>query len=156
MSCMKRRELTEEEKGEAQRLSQAWLDYKAKHKGVTQEWLGAESGLGTQGAVGQYLRGVIPLNVEALLAMCRVLGVDPRVISPRMANIVDPLLVGAREAVETAGGLGDLLKLTCETAAELRLLSVYRLAGDDGKAAIDITVERVRRLLNAGDGRNHG
>lgn len=84
-----RRKLTEEERQEAERLNAAWLTYKAQNKGATQTWLAAESGLGTQGAVGQYLRGVIPLNVEALVAICRVIAVDPKTISPRLLG---PLL----------------------------------------------------------------
>lgn len=91
---MKRRELNDEEKAEAARLSQAWLDYKATHKGVTQEWLGAESGLGTQGAVGQYLRGVIPLNLEALIAICRVIEAVPAKISPRLGSLLNAAAAG--------------------------------------------------------------
>ena len=88
---MKRRELTEEEKGEAERLKQAWEEYRLAHKGTTQTWLGAETGLGTQGAVSQYMRGVIPLNIEALSAFCRVLKLDPHAISPRLMKIVQIL-----------------------------------------------------------------
>lgn len=89
--AMKRRALTTEELGEAERLSQIWLDFKASHKGVTQEWLGAETKLGTQGAVGQYLRGVIPLNLEALMAFARVLEVDPAHISQRLTRKINLL-----------------------------------------------------------------
>jgi hypothetical protein len=88
---MKRRELTDEEKDEAERLKQAWETYRFANKGATQTWLAAESGLGTQGAVSQYMRGVIPLNVEALAAMCRVLQLDPHTISPRLMKIVQVL-----------------------------------------------------------------
>lgn len=96
---MKRRELTAEERGEAERLNAAWLAYKAKHKGATQTWLAAEAGLGTQGAVGQYLLGKIPLNVEALLAICRVIEADPRSISPRLLG---PLMeLAAADDVES-------------------------------------------------------
>lgn len=99
--CMKRRELTSEEKDEAQRLNAAWLDFKAKNAGATQTWLAAEAGLGTQGAVGQYLRGVIPLNLQALLAICRVIGKEPREISPRLfKNLVEfPSVAAAAEHV---------------------------------------------------------
>ncbi|WP_176442611.1 S24 family peptidase [Noviherbaspirillum humi] len=89
---MKRRELTEEEKQEAERLNAAWLGYKAANKGATQTWLAAASGLGTQGAVGQYLRGVIPLNLEALFSICRVIGASPHEISPRLAETVTEVL----------------------------------------------------------------
>lgn len=86
MVAMKRRDLTQEEMEEAARLSTAWTDYKAENNGATQTWLGAETGIGSQGAVGQYLRGAIPLNIEALMAFCRVLGADPQRVSPRLAG----------------------------------------------------------------------
>lgn len=92
MVRMKRRVLNAAEQEEARRLMSAWVAYKQAHHGATQTWLAAEAGLGTQGAVGQYLRGVIPLNIEALLAISRVLDVDPRLISPRLTNIVEDLL----------------------------------------------------------------
>lgn len=85
---MKRRELNQEEKDDAARLREAWESYKDKNPGVTQEWLGRESGLGSQGAVGQYLRAVIPLNLSALLSFCRVLRKQPESISPRLAALV--------------------------------------------------------------------
>lgn len=88
MINMKRRDLTQEEMAEAMRLSTAWADYKADNKGATQTWLGAETGIGSQGAVGQYLRGAIPLNIEALMAFCRVIGADPAHVSPRLAGKV--------------------------------------------------------------------
>jgi phage repressor protein C with HTH and peptisase S24 domain len=86
---MNRRTLTAEETAEARRLAAAWVLYRAEHPGVTQAWLASETGLGTQGAVSQYLRGVIPLNVEALMAICRVIGANPSHISPRLAKIVE-------------------------------------------------------------------
>lgn len=45
------------------------------------------------------------------------------------------------------GRVAEALKLKVETAAELRLLSVYRLANEDGRAAIDGVVEQIRRRL---------
>lgn len=47
------------------------------------------------------------------------------------------------------GGLADSLKLTVETAAELRLLTIYRLADGHGKGAIDDVVDLVQINLNA-------
>jgi len=85
MANMKRRELDDIELAEAARLRAAWEAYKAANAGATQGWLAAESGLGTQGAVSQYLRGVIPLNLESLMAISRVLGIDPATISSRLA-----------------------------------------------------------------------
>lgn len=100
MANMKRRELTEEEMTEAERLASAWSAYKAENKGATQTWLGAETGIGSQGAVGQYLRGAIPLNIEALMAFCRVIGADPYFISPRLAERVHlHSIPGAKQVV---------------------------------------------------------
>lgn len=88
---MKRRELTGEEKREAELLRDTWTAYKLRNPGVTQEWLARESGLGSQSAIGQYLRAVIPLNLPALLSFCRVLKVDPESISPRLAKMMAPV-----------------------------------------------------------------
>jgi hypothetical protein len=85
-----RRELTEAENLDAARLREAWAEYKQTNPGVTQEWLGRETGLGSQGAVGQYLRAVIPLNLPALLSFSRVLKVGPETISPRLAKLIPP------------------------------------------------------------------
>jgi hypothetical protein len=83
---MAKRELTPIEQEEARRLGEAWSSFKQNNPHATQTWLAAESGLGTQGAVGQYLRGVIPLNLDALIRICGVLGVDPRAVSPRLSG----------------------------------------------------------------------
>lgn len=103
---MKRRELTAEERGEAERLRAAWESYRAAHDGATQTWLAAEAGLGTQGAVSQYLRGVIPLNLQALLAICKVIEADPRAISPRLMEVVG--YVKAEGEVEASNSLPEL------------------------------------------------
>jgi hypothetical protein len=91
---MKRRELTDDEQSDATRLREAWTAYKEKNHGVTQEWLGRETGLGSQGAVGQYLRAVIPLNLPALLAFCRVMRVNPDSISPKLGRLIPPSEMG--------------------------------------------------------------
>lgn len=104
MPKMKRRELTEEEKQEAERLSRAWIAYKKDNAGATQTWLGAETGIGSQGAVGQYLRGVIPLNFEALMAICRVIDADPHAISPRLTGLIHVRgAMGAKPAPQHEG-----------------------------------------------------
>ncbi|MFS2113317.1 helix-turn-helix transcriptional regulator [Herbaspirillum frisingense] len=84
-----RRALTPEEELEAGRLRTAWTLYKASNPGATQTWFAAESGLGTQGVVSQYMRGIIPLNLPALLALCKVIGADPKVISPRLTAALE-------------------------------------------------------------------
>lgn len=83
---MNRRPLTPEEQEEARRLTSFWNEYREKNPGSTQSWLALAAGLGTQGAVSQYLRGVIPLNLHALVSICRVIDADPYFVSPRLMN----------------------------------------------------------------------
>ncbi len=89
MEKTKRRELSQQEKADANRLVEAWKAYKDKHPGATQEWLGRDTGLGSQGLIGQYLRGIIPLNLPALLAFSKTLGVEPGSISPVLAALLE-------------------------------------------------------------------
>lgn len=141
---MKRRELNAEERGEAERLATAWKAFKAANRGATQEWLGAETGLGSQGAVGQYLRGVIPLNLEALMAFSKVLKIDPRTISTRetlasleqlMPNTVTEPAVAARMVVSLP--------------EEMRLLTAFRLADEIGRDLINSAVDDVMDALES-------
>ena len=75
-----RRELTPEEKTWQQNLRRVW-DAKKKDLKLTQESAGAAMGI-TQGAVGQYLNGVIPLNTNSKLRFAEVLQVSPAEIDP--------------------------------------------------------------------------
>jgi len=88
MPTMNRRPLTPEEQEEAKRLASFWNEFREKNPGSTQSWLASASGLGTQGAVSQYLRGVIPLNLHALVSICRVIHADPFFVSPRLMTPV--------------------------------------------------------------------
>lgn len=54
--------------------------------GMGQDRFASEYGIGTQGAVWQYLHGKIPLNLDALLKFCRGLRVKPAEISPTLAE----------------------------------------------------------------------
>ena len=87
MATVEKRLLTEEERAEAARLREAWLAFKQKNPGATQEWLGAATKLGSQGLVGQYLRGIIPLNLKALVAICSQIGVRSETVSPRLMSV---------------------------------------------------------------------
>lgn len=91
MATVEKRPLTEEEIAERDRLVDAWERYKATHPGASQIWLSRATGLGTQGLISQYLRGIIPLNVRALLAICAQIGANPADISPRLAKDVQSI-----------------------------------------------------------------
>lgn len=151
MAHMKtRRDLTTEEQAEAQRLYAAWRVFKSENAGATQEWLAAASGLGTQGAVGQYLRGVIPLNIVALIAICRVINADPKTVSPRLTEIVEGIRDGGRDQEGTAGSWSAMLDSAAKTAREQRLLAAHRLSGPDGQAALDALADQLLRRADAG------
>lgn len=138
MFKMKRRELTTEEREEAQRLSNAWERFRVENRGATQAWLAAESGLGTQGAVFQYLRARIPLNLTALLAICRVIGADAKTISPRLTDMISGLSAPQPEAK------GDAPNLTvAKTAREQLLLMAYRAGGEADRTAMDVLAEQI-------------
>lgn len=129
MATVEKRQLTAEEEREAARLMAAWHEYKTANVGATQAWLGAASGLGSQGAVGQYLRGIIPLNVKALLAICRQIGIDPKIISPRLTKDIDSLV---SEEGEPEGALS-----TPVIPAELQqLLTAYNQGGPAKQEAL--------------------
>lgn len=134
---MKRRELTAEERADADRLRAAWDSYRAQHDGATQTWLAAEAGLGTQGAVGQYLRGVIPLNLPALLAISKVIEADPRGISPRLM-----------EAVQQAAGSRDVA--VSDPLAGLPAGSFMRVEAVDSDDPRLTIIPKVRLRLTAG------
>lgn len=119
-----RRSLTPEETLEAGRLRTAWTLYKAIHPGATQTWFAAESGLGTQGVVSQYMRGIIPLNLPALLALCKVIGADPKKISPRLTAALEGVV--QMDQNEDAPQLGKVLSAE-EAEADDRLVRVRTL-----------------------------
>jgi hypothetical protein len=146
---MKRREPTPEEMAEAERLYAAWRSFKEKNAGATQEWLAAESGLGTQGAVGQYLRAKIPLNIVALVAICRVIGADPHVISPRLTETVR-IVDGGKDVAGTSYSWSAALDTAAKTAREQRLLTAHRVSGPEGRAALDALADQLLRRAEAG------
>ena len=74
--------LTDLQKEDAERLRKAWAEYKLKKPGATQEALAHECGWKTQAAVSQYMLGRIPLNADALIKICSIIGCDPWRISP--------------------------------------------------------------------------
>lgn len=91
MATVEKRPLSEEELADRDRLVAAWERYKNGHPGASQIWLAQATGLGTQGLISQYFRGIIPLNVRALLAICAQIGANPAEVSPRLAKDVQAI-----------------------------------------------------------------
>lgn len=71
--------------------------YASKVK-VSQAVFGADSGVGTQGAVWQFLNASTPLNAEKAVAFATALDVPVRSFSPRLADEIEGLAVGVELA----------------------------------------------------------
>lgn len=84
-----RRPLTPAELAAANRLWMIWTQRKAA-TGMTQERLAFECGWRQQSAVSQYLKGAIPLNLEALLKFASVLEFSPAEVFPELAQSLLP------------------------------------------------------------------
>lgn len=126
---VQKRELTPSEKEAARKLKAAWEDFKARedNKGVNQEWLGQETGLGNQSLIGQYLGGKIQLNHKALFAICKVIGVRPETISHELTSTLP-----AKVVIES---MQDK-PLVYVDPEELKILTFYRQASKSGKRFI--------------------
>lgn len=86
MATATKRPLSPGQLADAERLRAAWKTYKESRRShgerPTQEWLAAQTELGTPGVIWQYLHGKIPLNLKALLKICAAIGARPQDISP--------------------------------------------------------------------------
>ena len=80
-SMAKKKPLTAAQTEEARVLKNLWLSYKDRHSYCTQTWLAEKFGI-TQGAIYQYLAGVIPLNLEIALKFAKEFGVQVKDFSP--------------------------------------------------------------------------
>lgn len=91
----KRRPLTNAEQAAAGRLMAIYKQRKAeaseRGERLTQDDVAVRCGWSGQSAFGQYARGVVPLNLKALLALSKVLRFDPSEVSPELASAVLPL-----------------------------------------------------------------
>ena len=85
----KRRELTPDELEWAARLKAEWNALKGE-LGLTQEIAATRMEI-TQGAVGQYLNGRIPLNDSAAMKFADLLGVDVGKVKPPLGKVFTQL-----------------------------------------------------------------
>ncbi|ODC01180.1 hypothetical protein A3197_01470 [Candidatus Thiodiazotropha endoloripes] len=81
----KRRDLTSDEKAAAARLK-AIFNGKKKELGFTQETISYAAGWKSPSAFGQYANGIIPINLNSLTLLSKLLQVDPSEIFPQLAE----------------------------------------------------------------------
>ncbi len=119
MKIPNKRMLTNEEVSDAQRLASAWEKYGEHHNGATQLWLANVTGLGTQSTISQYLRGIIPLNHKALLAICDAINIDPANISPTLSRTISGIRGRTLSKEEAAlSSTGKIQKIPTISAAQ--------------------------------------
>lgn len=78
------KKLTEEQLQDAARLKKIFEERKASDRSVTQESIAAACGWKTQSAAQQYLNGMVPLNLDALIKFSLALDVPVTEISPTL------------------------------------------------------------------------
>lgn len=106
-----------------------------KAKGLTKSELSRQMGV-SPAAVTMWENGTTSaLSGANLMRLCEVLGVTER------------YLMTGDEPTPDEPNEAKSLGLAAETAAELRLLSVYRLANQRERAEIDGVVESMRALI---------
>ncbi|MEJ2609118.1 MAG: S24 family peptidase [Candidatus Thiodiazotropha sp.] len=97
---MNRRHLTPDEKAAAARLK-AIFTTKKKELGYTQETISYAAGWKSPSAFGQYANGVIPINLNSLTILSRLLKVAPSEIFPQLA---ERLISHDANKMDVAGG----------------------------------------------------
>ena len=122
--------LSTERKEDALRLAgvyEKWmLARRAKKQPYSQEFIAGALGFKSQSTISQYIRGKIPLNVEALLAFARLFEIAPEAISPSLT----------KEIADKASALGAPSKAPTQADDEIgidvgKLLDQFRPNTED-------------------------
>lgn len=126
---MASKKLTNEQMQDAARLKKIFEDRKAIDKSMTQESLAAACGWKTQSAVQQYVNGMVPLNLDALIKFSLALEVPVTDISPSLGSRIMSIRLGLNavpdglslQAIEVAKAFDRLDKPAQKTAVVTQL-----------------------------------
>lgn len=124
-----RRELTKEEQAWKSNLVRIW-NAKKDALGLNQEKLADRIGWNSQGTVGQYLTGRIPLNTDAKIKFAKALGVDVSEIDPNLKGLADKLPTNAAEFL---GAYGEGIKMLSESQQIELAKEILKLATESGR-----------------------
>jgi phage repressor protein C with HTH and peptisase S24 domain len=150
-----RRALTAQEAQDAARLRAIFKarqdEAKQSGKRLTQEDVAVACGWSGQSAFGQYYRGVIPLNTDALLALAKVLRFAPEEVSPSLAETLYKVPLGRPKIEANAELLGPISPWDDDTPLDddevaLPLLKHIEVAGGKGRVPTDYDSGRKIRL----------
>ncbi len=150
----KRRELTQAEMQAVDRFKKMWA-VKKHELGLTQESAGLVCGWSGQAAFAQYLNGNVPLNVEAVLRIAKLLKVHPVEIMPEVNEILPEVCGMVALAMTTHGYETDIVAWANEQARLVRtgqfeLLDVKHIAKeieDVGKSEYRELASRLVTLI---------
>ncbi|WP_099750445.1 S24 family peptidase [Bordetella bronchiseptica] len=98
---------------------------------ISQAAFGAESKIGTQGAVWQFLNAHTPLNADVAVKFAAALGIDVRSFSPRLADEIEGLTVGIEASLSNPDADHALVHMVDAKASAGRGTIVF--AGDATK-----------------------
>lgn len=121
--------VTEEHKKEAALLTEIWET--RTHE--TQVLFGERYGIGGQSAVGQFLRGEVPLSLKAARGFARGLQCQISEFSPRLAK--EAMSLG----LVAGGDETDLTKLNRD---EMQLVQLFRGLNSDQRHALQIEANK--------------
>ena len=128
---MPAKELSPEQREEAERLRAKFDAYQAHEREAGREWtqeaLAAKLGFG-QSALNQYLKGKIPLNADVVLAMAELLKLRPVDISPTIAQAQQEF---SRRWSASAGTAPTTLPFRNLDAFESQLVTLFRRLSPD-------------------------
>ena len=116
----KRRALTEQELLYLERFRAIWTEKKQALK-LTQEMAGHACGWNGQSAFSQYLGGIVPLNIEAVLRLAKVLEVHPAEIMPEIIELLPEGRVDATAATKEEKESLALAKMINKLPTERRV-----------------------------------
>lgn len=117
--------LTPEQLEDAARLKRIFEARKAEDKSITQESIAAACGWKTQSAAYQYLAGLVPLNLDALIKFSLALDVPITEISPILASKIIAARINAEVRPEQISN--DALRIAA---------AFDKLQNSDQKAAV--------------------
>ena len=122
-----RRELTPEELAESARLKAIYENRKAAAKArgssLTQADVAEQCGWSGQSAFSQYATGKIPLNLDALLVLSRVLDFAVEEVSPRLAKELAAAGIESFRTNRTASGSNVQMALQHRDSYEYPIIS---------------------------------
>ena len=123
----KRRALTEQELLYLERFRAIWNE-KKQALNLTQEMVGHACGWNGQSAFSQYMGGIVPLNIEAVLRLAKVLQVHPADIMPDISELLPE-------------GRGDATAVTKEEKDALELANMILELTTERRVALQSVVQ---------------